>query len=59
MNNTYINKTKRATGSVCLSSSCGHYYLDLTLASAMVLPFRGHVDGKDSEKPRVGGNPDP
>ena len=58
MNNTYINKTKRATGSVCLSSSCGHYYLDLTLASAMVLPFRGHVDSEDSEKPGVGGNPD-
>ena len=59
MKGTYINKAERATVSVCLSSSCGHYNLDLTVASVMVLPFRVHTDSEDSVKPRVGGNMDP
>lgn len=59
MNGTYINKIERATMSVCLSFSCGHYNLDLTVASVMVLPFRVHIDSEDSAKPRVGGNMDP
>lgn len=39
-------------GSDCLSSSCGHYYLDVTLALVIMLSFRGHIGSENSGEPR-------